>query len=160
MTESQKELMPVPRLPIGTVLDPNAVAAFNIDYYKRTVVRQVIRRSQRIVYKLKRQGFMKGMVGKKMLPYNKEQIRATLEGMRNATSFEVAGYAPRHGHCIGRSAHESALNGIPSAMGGVEFNAYILFRFEKDGKPFVYIHEEAFVSESDLKELIIKPRPF
>lgn len=160
MTESQKELMPVPRLPIGTVLDPSAVAAFNIDYYKRTVLRQVIRRTQRIAYKLKRQGFMSGMVGKKMLPHNKEQIRATLEGIRNATSYEVAGYAPRFAQCIGRAEHECTLNGIYGVMGGVSFAAYILFRFEKDGKPFVYIHEEAFVSESDLKELIIEPRPF
>lgn len=66
----------------------------DLAYYWRSAVRQVIADTRAVVTVLQREGYMTGMVGRKMLAHIKAQIRAALDMMRTADSVEVAGSLP------------------------------------------------------------------
>lgn len=139
--------LPRPKYAVGTRLDVAKVRAseINDDYYWRTAVRAILRDTQKLVYSLKRDGFMHGMVGQKMLEHNKTQIRRKLDMMRYADSIELAGAAPESVH-VSNVANQCYL-ADGQCHGGVKFRYYLLFRRTVDGAKWAYLHPYPVIAE-------------
>lgn len=148
--------LPQPKYAVGTVLDLRKLSADDYRYYAKCVLREILKDTQKIVYKLKREGYMKGMVGKKMLPGNKEQIRLKLFVLKNAHTIEIAGASPRGMHVVGTVGNECYLqNG--QCHSGVSYDYHLLFRCEHEGNQVVYVHRHPIIGEAYLKNLLVTP---
>lgn len=148
--------MPQPKYAVGTVLDLRKLSAHDYRYYAKCVLREVLRDTQKIIYRLKLQGYMTGMVGKKMLPGNKEQIRLKLFAMKNAHTVEIAGMSPYGMHVVGTVGNECYLqNG--QCHSGMHFDYYLLFRCEHEGNQIVYVHPYSIIGEPYIKALLAAP---
>ena len=150
--------MPQPQYPVGTKIDPRRLDAESLAYYWRTIVRETLRDTQKIVYELQKQGFMAGMAGKKMLPYNKDQIRAKLDMVRHADSVELAGFHPGGMHVTGTIGNQCYLV-QGQCHSGVNFDCYLLFRRTVDGNKLAYIHAHPVIGEAYLKALLVAEKP-
>lgn len=148
--------IPRPTLPVGTRLNLQAlVDEDERAYYFMTAAKEIIRDTRKIISKLQSEGFMKDMVGKKMLEYNKAQIRAKLDMMRFAEVVEIAGHRPNGMHVTGAVGNQCYLrNG--QCHGGVEHECYLLFRRTVNGNKVVYIHPYAIIREGHAKSLVIQ----
>jgi hypothetical protein len=150
--------LPQPVYPLGTRINLHALDAPAQQYYFNKVRKEILRDTRKIVNKLKRDGFMKGMVGKKMLDFNKAQIRAKLEMMLHADVVEIAGHQPLGMHVTGAIANQCYLqNG--QCHGGVRFEHYLLFRRTVDGQKLVYIHPYPIVGGCYIKSLLVPAPP-
>lgn len=114
--------------------------ASNGAYYFRSLVRHEIRQMRRF------------RNDHPMHTYNKEQIRKKLRIVREATSIEVVGIAPRFGQNVGSVAHECYLPGVPGAASPLTYAYYLCFRWtDEDGNKVAYIPKLAIVAGNDLK---------
>ena len=148
--------LPKPKCPIGTKIHPQRLSPENLAYYWRKAVREILRDTQKIVYQMKREGYMTGMVGNKMLEHNKAQIRQKLDMMRHADSVEVAGHRPDGMHVTGSVSNQCYLqNG--QCHSGVGYANYLLFRRTVDGNQLVYIHPHAIIGDAYLAPLVAEP---
>jgi hypothetical protein len=67
--------LPHPKYPIGIRINPRRLSESNLAYYWGEIVRSVIRDTREVINSLQREGYLREMTGKKMLPGNKRQIR-------------------------------------------------------------------------------------
>lgn len=149
--------MPTPTHPVGTRLNIQALDEATQKYYFRKAAKEIIRDTRKIVMKLKRDGYMKAMTSKKMLEYNKAQIRAKLDMMRFADVVEIAGHRPQGMHVTGTVGSQCYLvNG--QCHSGVGYEHFLLFRRTDDGCKLVYIHPYAIIGGC-LKDLAIPTAP-
>jgi len=146
--------LPVPSIAVGTKVKMREWARKqDLAYYWRNAVRQVISDTRAVVTVLQRDGYLTGMVGRKMLAHNKAKIRAALDIMRTADSVEVAGHMPSATHVVGSVAGQCYLT-RSNCHGGVEYHCYLLFRKkDSEGRELAYIHRHAMVSEGSLEAL-------
>ena len=150
--------IPRPKYPIGTRLNLQALDEIAQKYYFRKALKEILRDTRKVVNKLQRDGYMKGMVGKKMLEHNKAQIRAKLDMMRFPEVVEIAGHRPQGMHVTGAISNQCYLqNG--QCHGGVDYECYLLFRRTVDGNQVVYIHPYAIIREPYLKSLVVATEP-
>jgi len=134
--------LPRPKYLVGTQIDIGPLRADDRAYYWREIVRSVIRDSRRVISSLQREGYLGEMKGKKMLPGNKDQIRAMLDIVRYADSVE-----PRGMHVVGTLGNQCYLrNG--QCHSGVYYRYFLLFRRKLKGNKVVYIHPHAVIDEN------------
>lgn len=146
--------LPQPEYAVGTVLDLRRLSADDYGYYAKCVLREILRDTQKIVYRLKLEGYMRGMVGKKMLPGNKEQIRLKLFVIKNAHTVEIAGMSPNGMHVVGTVGNECYLqNG--QCHSGLSYRYHLLFRCEHEGRQVVYVHQHAIIGGPFIKKLLV-----
>ena len=146
--------IPQPMYTVGTIIDISKLNADSYAYYAKKVLREILRDTQKMVYALKAEGYMKGMIGKKMLDHNKAQIRQKITVMQNAHTIELAGFAPWAMHVVGTVGNECYLkNG--QCHSGLSYKCYLLFRCNIDGHEAVYVHDYPIVGEAYIEELLM-----
>jgi hypothetical protein len=149
--------LPQPKYALGTPVNVRGLSSENLEYLWGQTVREILRDTQKTIYSLKAEGFMPGMVGRKMPEYNKAQIRLKLDLMRYADSVELAGIAPVYSHVTNVANACYLVDG--QCHGGVKFRYHLLFRRVVDGRSLVYLHPYPLLSEELAKNLVRPPAP-
>jgi hypothetical protein len=146
--------LPVPPYAIGTRIDITKLEGGDARYYFRTMLRDILRKTRSTLDSLQAQGYLKDMVGKKMLPGNKVQLRQKLDILLHPDAVELAGMAPQGMHVTGTVGNQCYLrNG--QCHSGVSYCYYLLFRKLVDGNQVVYIHPEPLIRGEYLRKLVI-----
>jgi hypothetical protein len=146
--------LPRPKYDICTKLNVTALSAHSKRYYFRKAMYEIIADTRKVIRELRSSGYFENMVGNKLLPETKDQIRAKLDMLMTADSIEIAGCRPQGLHVTGAIANQCYLrNG--QCHSGVGYEYFLLFRKNVDGNKVAYIHPYAVIREEYLKELLV-----
>lgn len=145
--------LPLPKYPIGTRIFSANLSDRDAQYYMKLILRQILLRKRKTLNRLQKQGQLKEMQGRKMLPFHKEGILELLNMVRDADSIEVAGHAPKGMLVTELKASQCYLR-QGQCHSGVEFHVYLLFRREVNGNKLVYLHPEPIMHEYYIKKLL------
>lgn len=116
---SAPAIMPTPALQVGQhVVFDFSKQPLDEPYMWKTALRHLIRDMRKYRHE------------RPMHPFNKQQIRERMNGMRSATCIQVAGICPTYGQNVGAVAAEGYLAGWPGAAGPLEFTYYLCFRWQ------------------------------
>lgn len=147
--------LPEPPYAIGTRIDISKLNASDARYYFRTMLRDILRKTRAILDSLQAEGYLNDMVGKKMLPGNKAQLREKLDIILHPDAVELAGMAPQGMHVTGNAANQCYLQ-YGQGHSGVSYCYYLLFRKVVNGNKVVYIHPEPVISGEYLREMVLQ----
>ncbi len=144
-----------PMYPIGTKIDLSKIVGEDRAYFQRKIRKVLIQRLRKTLNSLQKQGYLKEMRGKKMLSYNKDQLRAAFCLMAEADSVEVAGYAPCGMHTVGFIANQCYIQG-GTGFSGTSYSYYFMFRkTDEEGRKLVYIYPEPLMRESSVSRYLL-----
>jgi hypothetical protein len=146
--------LPEPPYAIGTRIDIKKLAPSDRQYYGRTILRSILRKTRAILDQLQAEGYLNDMVGKKMLPGNKAQLREMLDVLMHPDAVELAGMSPQGMHVTGNVANQCYLQYGPGHS-GVSYCYYLLFRKLVNGNKVVYIHPEPVIRAEYLRDLVV-----
>mgnify|MGYP006318012795 CR=1 FL=1 len=150
------EPIPQPTLPVGTRLDLTKVASYNRPYYIRRIRQELIRRLRKTIDRMRVDGYFPEMVGNKLLPCHKEQLRAKFHFMETADGVFVAGHAPSEAQSHDNIANQCYLVGCPG-FGGMSYHCYVMFRKLVNGNQLIYTLPFSLLGEDDAKNCVVRP---
>lgn len=147
--KGERVALPLPRIAIGTRLKPLPKQP-DYAFYRKRMLRELLRDTRRIVDRLRREGFINGKPGERLPDFNKKAIRRALHIYEHSTDVEVAGICPEYGPVFGNPTNQCYLQ-HGHTHSGVGYTYYLLFRMELDGNRIVLIHSHPVGSEGRLQ---------